>query len=123
MFGDGSEIMLSREEILKTEFFEDFIVLMRNAMVDSFAKYGPVSADYGHGKPMDSSEAMAKCFLDFQKDPNLEHLVDVANYAMIQFKFPTVKGAYYKHDDSGAKHAVGMGVVEIAALAKDFGLR
>ncbi len=74
----------SPEEILRTEFSEDFVRYMKNRMVMSYFKYGKV-------------EDARKKYL---ATGNTEWLIDAANNLMMEFMFPSVEGAHFKATES-----------------------
>jgi hypothetical protein len=67
-------------------------------MAVSFHKYGPVAQAYP-----DLVDAVA-CLRDrlahYDQDGNTEHLVDVANFAMIEFMHPRHEKAHYAGTDA-----------------------
>lgn len=83
-----------------TEFSQVFTTKMANAMEVSFHKYGPIVEAYP-----DKIDAIASLMLrlaKYQETGNTEYLVDVANFAMIEFLHPRHKAAHYKAEDSDA---------------------
>lgn len=93
-------MMITSEDILKTEYIPEFDALRKNRMVASFHKYGHLCENYGGGR-VDAIKSMQMCMDAFEEDHNLEHLVDAANYLMIRFKYP-MPGEYFKWTDSSA---------------------
>lgn len=104
---------------LTTETSRRFHDLMDNAMLVSFYKYGAVANGYPERvNAIDSLRLRLDAFLhgkrnslyDPQNDPdepefivapgNVEYLVDIANFAMIEFMHPAHTTAYYKATDS-----------------------
>ena len=63
-------------DVLKTEFDEDFIKLMRNRMVVSFFKYGPLKDAYPD--KVDAIETLKDRIDKYKADGNIEWLVDAA---------------------------------------------
>lgn len=88
----------TREEILKRDFSGEFIRKMENAIVTSHFKYGWMSKTYP-----ELAQAY-KCIKErlelYEKTHNLEYLVDVANFAMIEFKHPSFEDSTYTPLDS-----------------------
>ena len=68
--------------ILESEFSESFVKAMKNRMVVSFHKYGPIVEAFGR---IDWLESLQQRILKYMETGNSEYLVDVANFAMIQF--------------------------------------
>lgn len=85
--------MRTREEILRRSFSEEFIEKMKNAIEMSHYKYGWPSMQYP-----ELAQAH-KCIQDrldhYLKTHNTEYLVDVANFAMLEFMFPSFEDAAY----------------------------
>lgn len=87
--------MRTLEEIKKMNVDDTFIEHMVNAMVMSAFKYGDVKPVCGKV----AIEKMNKEIEMFMKDGNTEHMVNVANYAMLRYMFPQ-EGEMYKGTDS-----------------------
>ena len=103
----------SREQILKTEYSERFDKLRKDAMEVSYYKYGPVKKDYSEYKCINAIANLKKRLEAYENTGNTEFLVDVANFAMIEFMYPQKEGAYYTPTDSGAVETVGFGINEL----------
>ena len=93
-------------QILKTEFSESFVKGMKDRMVVSFYKYGRIAEAYP-----DKVDAIASLHqrLNLYFDGNAskgilpgntEYLMDVANFAMIEFLHPRHPRAYFKGTDA-----------------------
>jgi adenylate kinase family enzyme len=85
-------------QILATEFSEKFIQGMKDRMVVSYYKYGPVKDGFPH--KVNALETLQKRLEQYQITGNTEFLMDVANYAMIEFMFPSHYKAHFKPTDS-----------------------
>lgn len=85
--------MDTKDQILNRDFSKEFISKMQNAMVMSPYKYGWCSQTYPELAQTYKSieERLDLC----KKTHNTEHLVDIANFAMIEFKHPAFKDAEY----------------------------
>lgn len=85
--------MLSREDILKTEFSPAFIKHMQNSMETGFHMKGPVRKTYP-----ELAQAW-KCIEDrlhkYLETHNMEWLVDIANFAMIEYMHPSFSDAHF----------------------------
>ena len=46
----------------------------------------------------------------YEKTGNREYLVDVANFAMIEYCYPAIKGAYFKATDSRESPGLAGGI-------------
>lgn len=101
------------DEVLKTEYSETFDELRKKAMVTSYYKYGPLKKNYKEYSCMDAVANLKKRLEAYEQTGNTEFLVDVANFAMIEFMMPQHEKAHYKPTDSGAVETVGFGVNEV----------
>lgn len=93
-----NKIMSELDDILKRDFSEEFVKKMKNAMLTSHYKYGYVSQTY-------PELAQARKCIDerldlYVKTHNTEYLVDIANFAMIEYMYPSFKNAFYMPQDS-----------------------
>ena len=100
--------MSSREEILNRSFSEAFIAKMRNAIEMSHYKYGWASKTYP-----ELAQAY-KCIRErldlYEKTHNKDYLVDVANFAMLEFMFPAFDDAKYDPTDSDQSPGLAGGI-------------
>lgn len=87
-------------EILVTEFDEKFIEYMRNRMIFSFHKYGPLADAYP--AKVDAIASLEKRLAKYKETGNAEWLVDVCNFAMIEFMRPRHPNAHFEATDSHA---------------------
>lgn len=87
--------MRTLEEIKKMNVDDTFIEHMVNAMCMSAFKYGDVKEVCGKV----AIEKMNKEIEMFMEDGNTEHMVNVANYAMLRYMFPQ-EGERYIGTDS-----------------------
>ena len=92
--------MATLEQILKHDFSEDFIQKMRNRMLVSHYKYGWVRDIYP--ELADAVACLEQRLALYKEDGNTEHLVDVANFAMIEFMLPRHPDAHFAGTDSGS---------------------
>ena len=100
--------MESREEILRRDFSASFVEKMKNAIETSHYKYGWASKTYP-----ELAQAY-KCIeqrLDlYRKTHNTEYLVDVANFAMLEFLYPAFEDAKYIPTDSDKSCGLADGI-------------
>lgn len=89
--------MSELDEILETEFSEDFVKKMKNRMMTSFYKYGPLEQNVGTVNEIRSLKERLELY---NQTGNTEWLVDVANFAMIEFMYPKHKNAHFRATDS-----------------------
>lgn len=86
------------EKILARDFSNEFVSLMKNRMVMSHYKYGWVSDTYPE---LADAIACLRQRLDmYEKTGNLENLVDVGDFAMIEYMRPRHPNAHFKATDS-----------------------
>lgn len=101
-------MMPTREEILKRDFSEEFIHKMKNAIEMSYYKYG-----YSNKTYPELAQAH-KCITErlelYEKTHNTEYLVDIANFAMLEFLYPAFKDAIYKPTDSNQSPGLAGGI-------------
>ncbi len=68
--------------------------LITNRMSVSHYKYGPLGDKFPHSmKSIVQMEAREQAY---HATMNTEHMLDAANYALIEFLFPSYKDAYFK---------------------------
>lgn len=103
----------SINDILKTEYSEKFDEIRKNMMVVSYFKYGSMKDNYDKFKCMDALGNIEKRIQKYIETGNTEFLADVANFAMIEFMYPSIQGARYTLTDSGACDISGFSINEI----------
>lgn len=105
--------MDQKEKILQTEYSQRFDEIRKNMMVMSYYKYGPLKDNYGTYKCMDAIKNIELRLQKYKETGNTEFLADIANFAMIEFMNPSVKGAKYTPTDSSACEVAGFGVNQL----------
>lgn len=99
---------MTREEILKHDFSESFVTKMKNAIELSYYKYGFEEKTYP-----ELAQAY-KCIRErlelYEKTHNTECLVDVANFAMIEFMHHAFHDAAYTPTDSDKSPGLAGGI-------------
>ena len=100
--------MDSREEIMKRDFSEEFITKMKNSIEMSHHKYGWMSQTYP-----ELAQAV-KCIQErldlYNKTHNKDYLIDIANFAMIEYKYPSYEDAKYIPTDSDKSPGLAGGI-------------
>lgn len=81
-----------------SEFSPEFVQGMANRMAVSFHKYGKV-AD-GFPANIDAIASLQSRLVKYAETGNTEWLMDVANFAMIEFMHPRHEGAHFEGTDS-----------------------
>lgn len=108
----------SIEHILRTEYSERFDKIRKDMMVVSYYKYGPMKDNYDKFKCMDALGNIEKRIKKYKETGNTEFLADVANFAMIEFMYPSIDGAKYIPTDSGACDIAGFSINEVREFEK-----
>lgn len=106
------------EDILKTEYSERFDKIRKDMMVMSYYKYGPMKDNYDKLRCMDALGNIEKRIKKYKETGNTEFLADVANFAMIEFMYPSIDGAKYTPTESGACDIVGFSINEVRNFDK-----
>lgn len=100
--------MDTRENILSRSFSDGFVAKMKNAIEMSHYKYG------WPGKTYPELAQAYKCIRErldlYEATHNLEWLVDVANFAMLEFMFPAFPDAAYSPTDSDQSPGLAGGI-------------
>lgn len=72
---------------------------MRQAMAVSYHKYGPVKEAYPH--KVNAIASLEKRLRLYKETGNADYLVDVANFAMIEFMLPAHESCHDNPTDGG----------------------
>lgn len=107
-----------REKILKTEYSEQFDKIRKDMMIVSYYKYGPLKDNYGTYKCMNAIENLKIRLDKYLETGNTEYLADVANFAMLEFMNPSIKGAKYRPTDNPDCKLAGFAINEIRNFDK-----
>lgn len=75
-----------------------FFQLMINRTIMSASKYGPMNKVFPHVR--DAMDFLGPCIEAYQKTGNKEHLVDAANFLMIEFMYPSHPNAHWEATDA-----------------------
>lgn len=81
-----------------SEYSKTFLQGMVNRMGVSFYKYGKVKDAYP--KRVDAVSSLKERLAKYEEDGNTEWLMDVANFAMIEFMAPAHPLAHFEPQDS-----------------------
>lgn len=100
--------METREEILKRDFLEEFVKKMKNAIEMSHYKYGWASKTYP--ELAQAYKCAAERLEAYIKTQNKEYLIDVANFAMLEYLYPAFKNAHYTPTDSDKSIGLAGGI-------------
>ena len=95
-------------DVLARDFSDEFITKMKRAIETSHYKYGWLSDTYPELAQAD------KCIQErldlYEKTHNKEYLVDIANFAMIEFMHPSHPDSKYIPTDSDASPGLAGGI-------------
>lgn len=91
--------METRKQILDRDWSQEFVELMQNRIVVSHYKYGWISDCYDSGLAK-AIESLEKRLELYKQTGNREWLVDVANFAMIEYTHPQHKDAHFRATSS-----------------------
>lgn len=105
--------MSKSEEILKTEYSEEFDTLRKNRVCTSFYKYGPIKLNYGENL-VEGIPTLEKCIQKYKETGNTEYMVDVANYAMFEYMYPQHKNGHFSATES--KESAGIVGISVKQL-------
>lgn len=98
----------TREDILKRDFSEEFILKMKNAIEMSHYKYGWASKTYP-----ELAQAI-KCVQErldmYEKTHNKDFLIDIANFAMLEYLYPSYEDSKYIPTDSADSPGLAGGI-------------
>ena len=82
----------------KTEFSQEFAQGCYDRMAMSYCKYGPLAEGFPHR--VDAIGTLRDKLDKYERTGNTEWLMDVANYAMIEFLRPRHPEAHFRATDS-----------------------
>lgn len=109
---------MTNEEILKTEYSLDFDTKRKNRMMFSFHKYGPIAVNYKQNY-IEAIKSLEKRLDMYKQTGNTEFLLDIANFAMIEYMYPQQPYAHFKVLGDEESHIVGMGINEIKRFIEE----
>lgn len=91
----------SLAELKETEWCQEFDNLAKGKMIQAAFRYGLLR----NNNAFDFIESMKKKISRYEQTHNLELMVDIRNYAMLEFIKPKYADAYY-HNEDDTEHAV-----------------
>ena len=102
------EIKHHNDQILNRDFSKEFVEKMKHAILLSHEKYGWMSETYP-----ELAQAI-KCIDDrvkaYMETHNKDYLVDIANFAMIEYMHSMFPDAHYTPGDSDKSVGLGGGI-------------
>jgi hypothetical protein len=90
---DGQDPALAIDILRRTEWSSDFEQKMRNRMIIGALRYGPA------GRPGQYLFCAGRHIALYEMMDNLEHLVDAANYLMLEYMAPAHAEAHFHAED------------------------
>jgi len=93
----------SLEELRRTQWNAQFERLMRNRLVMGAFRYGTL--DEQTNRRHDNAGSIRRHLEAYEETGNQEHLVDVANLALVEFTRPANLKAHWASIDDGDHHA------------------
>jgi len=92
------------EEILESIQTPEFNRLADNKLIQGFYRYEKAGDCFKPKTNYDFLQAMKNKIARYEETHNLELLVDIANYARLEFRKPSFTDAYYENEDD-TEHA------------------
>lgn len=99
--------------ILRTEWDEEFVRRMRERMIVSYYKYGPLRDAYP--ERVSAIASLTDRLRKYAETGNTEFLVDAANFALIEYLAPSHPDAHFRatdSDESPGRRAARTGMVD-----------
>jgi len=104
------------EELLNTEYSIKFDEIRKKMMQTSYYKFGSVKDNYDTYKGLKAIPSLQAKLQEYLDTGNTEFLADVANFAMIEFMYPSLPNANYRPSDgynNGRRTTIGISVNEM----------
>lgn len=93
-----SFVVETLSDVPQSEYSVEFIQRMINYMGMSYFKYGKISAAYPNR--VNALQSLELRLRKYSETGNTEYLVDVANFAMIEFMYPSTPSANFRPTDA-----------------------
>ena len=90
--------MEKQKQILNRDYSEEFDTLRKSSIVQSHYKYGWMADTYP--ELANAFGSLKKRVEMFEKDGNADWLIDIANFAMIEFKHPSHPKFHFRRTGS-----------------------
>lgn len=88
----------SLESLLETETFPEVDKLTNNRLILAAFRYG-LMAEKSKENKYDIIEKLEGKLNNYRRTGNKEYLLDLINYAKIEFRYPSKAGAYFNAED------------------------
>jgi len=93
----------SLDVLRQSQWCAEFETLMRNRLLMGAFRYG--TFDEQVTTRHDNPASMEKHLAAYRETGNAEHLVDIANLALVEFRLPSHPGFHFESIDDGGHHA------------------
>lgn len=101
----------------ESEFSYEFMQGMADRLSMSFFKYGLMGRAYP--KLVNALASLQRRIDRYKETGNTEFLIDAANFALIEFKHPSIEGAEYKPTDGKGPGRIWNGEVDASERSND----
>ena len=88
--------------LLESQWSSEFEQLMRNRLLMGAFRYGTFIEQ--KTKPRNNPDGIERHLEEYRKTENAEHLVDIANLALVEFVRPSHPNFHFKAIDDGSHH-------------------
>ena len=93
-----TKMELALADDTESEVSRQFLQGMINRMMISFHKYGKIADAYPH--KVNALQSLQQRLQKYAETGNTEYLIDVGNFAMIEFMHPAHPDAFFEPTDS-----------------------
>lgn len=101
----------------ESEFSEEFIQGMADRLSMSYFKYGLMAKAYP--KLVNALASLQRRLDMYERTGNTEFLIDAANFALIEFKHPSIHGAEYRPTDGKGPGRIWNGEVDASERSNE----
>lgn len=87
------------DSIPQTQFSKEFLQGMLNRVAVGYYNYGDAAKSYKAGGVFNWLASLRMRLTKYRETNNTENMIDIANYAMLEFMYPNNKKAFFKATD------------------------
>ena len=91
------------KKVLGSDFSKDFVTKMENRMFMGYCKYGSAAK---RRNDVDFIKSLGLRLDEYARTGNTEYLIDAANFAMMEFLYPSHPNAFFKATDADGSPGV-----------------